>query len=231
MVIIACSAGAAQLAGAQTGFSGSYTVVTTDESGKQTTAVVTQKPGKMRWDLKDASTPMAMIYDANAKTSTVLMHSQKLYMTQPQGQHAPSTESSSSAEKGTLTKTGQSKVVAGVPCEVYHYSGFNRDRKEEGDACVAKGVGFNPLDMESALGGRGVTMPNAPGLREMLTGGYGILEVSTVHDGKPVTDFQVTSIDRSSPSDAAFMPPPDYHAMPAGMGRMAMPPTGAQRPQ
>ena len=45
---------------------------------------------------------------------------------------------------------------------------------------------------------------------QMLTQGYGILKATSTEDGKQMSSIEVTSLERGTPPDAAFAPPPGY---------------------
>jgi hypothetical protein len=224
-------------AGAQTGFTGTVTYENHSQNGNASTLVEIQKGNKTRIELGGGQG--AGIIDRDAGTMTVIMAAQKSYMTFPQrpvDQAAMGKQST--GDKLTFTNTGKTKIVAGVPCEIYHGTVLRNGKPEEGDACIAKGVGLNPLDFIGAPDLRGGMSPEIAALRDLLKDGRGVLEAITYHNGQPTVELEAKQIDRSTPSDAAFIPPADYHLMqmPQGMGAMGgMPgmaaPGGAKPPQ
>jgi len=224
--------------GAQTGFTGTVTYENHSQNGNASTLVEVQKGNKTRIEMGGTTaggSQGAGIIDRDAGTMTVIMPAQKTYMTFPQrplDQAAMSKQST--GDKATFTNTGKTKIVAGVPCEIYHGTVLRNGKPEEGDACIAKGVGLNPFDFIGAPDLRGGMSPEIAALRDLLKDGRGVLEATTYRNGQATVELEAKQIDRSTPSDAAFIPPADYHVMqvPQGMGAMGgMPAPGAKPPQ
>lgn len=245
-VSVALGTQAAAPAGAQTGFTGTVTYENHSQDGTPSTLVEIQKGNKTRIEMGGGTAVTgsqgAGIIDRDAGTMTVIMPSQKAYMTFPR---RPLDEAAmgkqSAGDKTAFSNTGKTKIVAGVPCEIYHGTVTRNGKAEEGDACIAKGVGLNPFDFIGATDPRGGMSPEIAALRDLLKDGRGVLEATTYHNGTPTIELEAKQIDRSTPSNAAFIPPADYHVMqmPQGMGAMGgmpgMPgmaaPGGAKPPQ
>jgi hypothetical protein len=117
------------------------------------TMTQTSKGNMVRIDVHGKeSMPMAMMYDSKANTMTMVMYAQKMYMVNPM----PSLDSAlaSHDRKVSFTKTGQTETVAGVSCTIYKGSSTDANGKvSEGQACLAKGVGF--MIFQSMNRGRG----------------------------------------------------------------------------
>jgi hypothetical protein len=116
--------------------------------------------------------------------------------------------------KYSFSNTGRTETVAGVPCQVWHgvYTG-DEGKKDEGDACVANGVGFALAELTFAnpMAQRGGTgYEQFEQYRQLVGGNKGILKVTKVEDGKPVTEMEATKIERKLVSDDAFKPPAGY---------------------
>lgn len=148
----------------------------------------------------------AMIMDGNNRL--ILMPEQKKYMLMPMGadklDHKPA-----DVKKGTAVRTGKTETVAGIPCEVWHYTGTKDDgTPENGDACLAKGAG---LMINRLAGGHMADYFTEGGAAfgEALASGMGIMKAS--ENGKVAlvaVRAQVTSV-----PDAMFVAPPDYTAL------------------
>jgi hypothetical protein len=85
--------------------------------------------------------------------------------------------------------------------------------KDEGDACVATGVGFrldavtfnNPMVQRGGAGyGR------MQQFRELVAGNKGILKAKSYKDGKVKTDMEAVKIEPKSLGDDMFAVPPGY---------------------
>lgn len=145
----------------------------------------------------------AMIMDGNNRL--ILMPDQKKYMVMPMNadkfDHKPT-----EMKKGTAVRTGKTETVAGIPCEIWHYTGAKEDgTPETGDACLAKGAGL----MINRLAGGRMAQYFAQGgaaFGEALASGMGIMKATS--DGKVALvaiKAQATSV-----PDAMFVAPSDY---------------------
>jgi hypothetical protein len=210
---------------AQTGFNGVITFQSDQGSGRQNTFVQTTKGHKVRID-GFGSDSGSMIVDNDAKVVMMVEPQKKQYMVmtqddmkQMQAMMGPMMErmrQRQGAKEGSInfTKTGKTETVAGVPCEVYHGTYVDADgTKNEGEACVATGVGFaladimanNPLLQQP---GRGHDMMEQ--YRQLVGGNKGILKATSLKSGKPSTELEATKIEPKVVSDAVFAPPAGY---------------------
>ncbi|HKT58480.1 MAG TPA: DUF4412 domain-containing protein [Gemmatimonadales bacterium] len=212
---------------AQTGFTGVITFLSTGSSGKQDTFVQYTKGRKVRFDGFGA-THGSMIVDNDAKVMMMVDPDKKQYMTmteedakQMQAMMGPMMEKmkQQSAQKGTagevaFTKTGKTMTVAGVPCEIYRGQYVDEEGgKNEGEACVATGVGFalDALTFNNPMIQRGnAAYDRMQQFRELVGANKGILTAKSYKDGKLQTDMQAVKIDRKSLGDDEFAPPPGY---------------------
>ena len=212
---------------AQTGFNGVITFLSDRSAGKQDTMVQYTKGHKVRIDGFGASHG-AMIVDNDAKVMMMVDPEKKQYMTmteddakQMQAMMGPMMEKMKQQQaqkadpsKLAFTKTGKTEIVAGVPCEVYHGAYTEEDGgKDEGEACVATGVGFaldavtfnNPMIQRS-----GAAHDRLEQFRQLVGGNKGILKATSFKDGKATTQMEAIKIERKTLGDDVFAPPAGY---------------------
>jgi hypothetical protein len=208
-------------ASAQNHFTGSVTYEIHSPDGKTVTVIEVQKGDKTRLEVQGApgaaggpTRQGVIIFDRAAGTRTMMMAERKMYITMP----ASTLPQVAPAATTSFEKTGKSKVIAGVPCEVYHGTGTSNGQTTEADVCIAKGVGLNNFDFPMTAGPTGGLPPEMAALKEVLKDG-GAIEVVSTKNGQGGFTMTATKIDRSVPSDDQFVPPPDYHTMqmPPGM--------------
>jgi len=228
-------------------FAGTVHYTIQEENGKTMTMTQMTKPGHYAMQFTDQGKTSSFIVDSAAGTTTIVNTEDKSYFVitkeMMQGMagmvsgmasmlHRHGADSSKSTDNGpkpTITRTGGS-VVAGIPCEQYHYVA-NDDKHTSGDVCLAKGVGVglftNPMGMMGGMGMQQQRQGFQDRLRQMgpvgdlINQGYGILKATSSEDGKPKSSIEVTAIERGTPPDAAFAPPPGYKEK--SMGGMMRP--------
>ena len=212
---------------AQSSFNGVITFLNAGTSGQQDTFVQYTKGNKIRLD-GFGSTHGSMIIDNDAKIMMMVDPSKKQVMTmteddakQMQAMMGPMMDrmkqqgkKDEETGKASFTKTGKTETVAGVRCEVYHGVYIEDDGdKDEGDACVATGVGFrldavtfnNPMVQRGGAGyGR------MQQFRELVAGNKGILKAKSYKDGTVKTDMEAVKIEPKSLGDDMFAVPPGY---------------------
>lgn len=219
-------------------FSGTVHYTIHDENGKTATLTQATKPGHYAVQYTGDGKTGEFIVDSAAGTTTFVSSEDSSYfvITKEMAQMAggmmsgmagmmrrhgmDSSKADSDIPKATVTRTGSS-VVAGIPCEVYHYDGMNDNKHVTGDVCLAKGVGMGLLNM-NPVGGMmgGMGMPERRGVQDrlrqmgqvgvLLSQGYGILKATNIEDGKPKGSIEVTAVERGTPPTAAFAPPPGF---------------------
>jgi hypothetical protein len=212
---------------AQSSFNGVITFLNAGTSGKQDTFVQYTKGNKIRLDGFGANRG-SMIIDNDAKTMMMIDPDKKQVMTmteddakQMQAMMGPMMERMKQQGKkdeesgnASFTKTGKTETVAGVRCEVYHGVYVEEDgEKNEGDACVATGVGFrldavtfnNPM---AQRGGAGYGRMQQ--FRDLVAGNKSILKAKSYRDGKVKTDMEAVKIEPKSLGDDMFAVPPGY---------------------
>jgi hypothetical protein len=178
--------------------------------------IQTSKGTMLRMDMvkvgKNQSNRGAVIFDSKTRMMTMIMYDQKRYMTTPMGamdSMIAGVREGHKAPKISFKDTGRSEVVAGVKCEIYHGTTTREDGKvEEGEACLAKGVGFNM--MENFTGKRGSSDPATELFREFAAKDLRMIKAWRMKDGKMEVALEATKIERKSIPDSEFLPPPGF---------------------
>lgn len=212
---------------AQTGFDGVITFTNYEHGGKPSTVIQTSKGHKLRLDGFGGDSG-SLIIDNDAKVIMMIQPDKKQYMTmtqddmkQMQAMMGPMMErmkqkrqAEGKSGKLKFAPTGKSETVAGARCEVWHGEYVDKDGdKEEGEACVATGVGFalaeltfnNPM---MAAGGPGADQFEQ--YRDLVGANKGILKASRIEKGQVRPELEATKIERKVVSDDAFKPPAGY---------------------
>ena len=235
--LAACTAALAAIGAtpvaAQTGFEGVITFRQLKKSdGTHTTMLQTTKGHKVRWEGMGGDSSV-MIFDGDTHSMMIVQPQKKTYMTitqadmdQMAAMMKPMADRMKDAKKGAsdenkdkdfdidISKTGRTETVAGTRCEVWHGTTTENGKKKEGEACVAPGVGLALYDimvnnpMTRGAKGRFDTMMAK--YKQVLSGGKGLLKMTSIEDGKSTVDMEATKIERKSISDDAFKPPAGY---------------------
>jgi hypothetical protein len=212
---VALTIGSVRTASAQTGFDGVATFVIRGENGRVDTAVQTTKGNKIRFEsLGHAG---AMIYNGDDNSRTIMMDDRKQYMHVTQAQQEMMGANKMKTDAGpppnvSITPAGTSSV-AGVSCQLYHTSAQVDGKQEEGDVCVAEGVGFTPTLF---MGGQSTSNMSPrmaaayQAMKKLLSGNKGIVKITGMKDGKPISSMELIKVQRQPVPDAAFAAPPDY---------------------
>lgn len=214
-------------AAAQTGFNGVVTFQMDRSGGKRDTLVQTTKGHKLRIDGFGSSHGW-MIMDNDSKSMMMVEPDKQQYMLmteedskQMQAMMGPMMERMKQQQahrtdpgKVNFAKTGRTEIVAGVPCEVWHGEYTDESgEKDEGEACVATGVGFalseltynNPI-MQSG----GAAHEQFEQYRQLVGGNKGILKATSIKKGKTSTELEAIKIERKVVGDEVFAPPAGY---------------------
>lgn len=223
-------------AAAQTGFEGVITFQQYNKSdGTHSTVVQTTKGQKVRWDGMGGQNS-TMIFDGDSHTMIIVQADKKTYMTvtqadmdqmaammKPMADRMKERKGASDDDfKVDLKNTGRTETVAGTQCEVWHGMTTQEGKAKEGEACVAKGVGFavydvmlnNPMTRQM----RGSMQESMAKYKQMMSGGKGLLKMTSIENGKPTVDMVATKIEKKSVGDDAFKPPAGYTGQ--SMGQM-----------
>lgn len=221
---------AATAAAAQTGFEGVITFATHNKSdGKTTTMIQTTKGSKLKIEGMGAEGG-SMILDGDAHTMIMVEPAKKQYVTitkadmdqmaemmKPMAEKMKGMKQDDAKDgaKVDISKTGRTETVAGTKCEIWHGTTVEDDgTKKEGDVCVAQGVGFAIYDMmmnnPMTAHARNSMQQRMAKYKELMSGGKGVLKITSIENGKPSVDMEATKIEKRSVSDAEFTPPADY---------------------
>lgn len=223
---------------AQTGFEGVITFQQYNKNdGTHSTMVQTSKGRKVKWEGMGGRNHGAMIFDGDAHTMIMVDPEKKTYITVTQADMdqmaammKPMADSmkalhksdSDSKFKVDLAKTGRTETVAGTRCEVWHGTTTEDGKKKEGEACLASGVGLELYDImvnNPMMKQRDGALENMMDkYKQMMSGGKGLLKVTTIENGKSTVEMEATKIERKSIGDDAFKPPAGYTGQ--SMGQM-----------
>ncbi|HEX6616904.1 MAG TPA: DUF4412 domain-containing protein [Gemmatimonadales bacterium] len=212
---------------AQTGFNGVITFKQQDEDGKTSTFTQTTKGRKIRLDGMGGRESGAMIMDGDAHTMMMVSTSEKkaYVMTEedakqmgemmgPMAERMKAKGDKGDDAKLSFKNTGRQETVAGVRCEVWHGT-FDDGTGEtkEGDACLAKGVGFALGEMMAAnpmMRRDQHQLKQMEQFQSLTAGGKGVLKATSTKDGKTRVEFEATSIEPKTVSDDVFKAPAGY---------------------
>ncbi|MEO7038853.1 MAG: DUF4412 domain-containing protein [Gemmatimonadaceae bacterium] len=197
------------------GFDGIIQFVSYEDGSKPDTMTQITKGSKIRFEGlgKEGG---AMIMDGN--TRLILVPDRKMYMNLPPELGSKVAADEMSKHRGVATKTGKVENIAGVPCEDWHYKGTDEDGKpEEGDACLAKGVGFMINRLSGGMAGHFFSA-GGQAFGDALKNGAGVMKV--IANGK--LSLVAVKVQATSVPDAMFVPPAGYTKM--SMPSMGRPP-------
>jgi hypothetical protein len=119
-------------------------------------------------------------------------------------------------EKPSITKTGRTETVAGVRCEVYHVAATRKGDTEEGDACLADGIGFGIMDAFANMPMARNATQEFDRYRSIVGPGKGIVKATTVRDGKTVTVLELLRFDARTVPASQFEVPRGYETQDMG---------------
>lgn len=130
-----------------------------------------------------------------------------------------------------FSNTGRTETVAGAKCQVWRATTVQDGKKNEGEACIANGVGFaglstmwnNPM---MQAGGKETRMMAT--YKKLVGPNKGVLKIVEFKDGKPRTAMEAVSISRAAVPDAAFQPPAGYTAVNLGQMMQGMQKKGTE---
>lgn len=190
-------------------FEGTVTFEARGGPQEKTTLVYSIKGPRVRMDPQDAAAEMFMVMDMNAKTMTMVMPGENMYMEFP----IPDDEGKEGAAPSvTPVNTGRTDVVAGRKCEIWTM----KEKGEEFEMCVAR-------DMGTFMGGGSpMTRAASPAWqRELRKGGFFPLRVIQKGGSGDHAVLVATKVEEKSLDEGMFKPPAGAKkmAMPPGMGR------------
>jgi hypothetical protein len=188
---------------------------------KQTPMTQTYKGSMVRSDMTSPRGGSgAMIIDGSAKTMTMVMPEQKMFMKwdlekmgeqmREQGKKTPQ-----------ITDMHKSETIAGKSCDVYRYAP-DTGKPNTMELCVAKGMGNfmtgrNPMGMGRGGDGEGddaSELSTNPEFVRLYRDGFFPLRISKVkNDSVTSTSMLATKIEPKSVDAALFQVPADYQEM------------------
>ncbi len=206
---------------AQTRFEGVVTFKMEGRSGKTDTVTQTTRGTSMR--LEGFGTHDGVwIYDGDQKRMIMVDGAQKkaMIMTEKDAEQmramregmmqAHGAKTDADKPKVHFSKTGKTETVAGVKCEVWTgYTEYN-GKKQEGEACLADGVGFAPFDAMTNSPMFGAQSAEWKRYRELVGPNKGLVKATEITDGKRRTSIEAIKIEKKSVSPSEFQPPAGY---------------------
>jgi len=214
---------------AQTGFNGVITFKQQDDDGTSSTFTQTSKGRKIRLDGMGGQESGAIIMDGDTHTMMMVSPREKkvFVMTEddakemaemmgPMAERMKAKSSESDVAELSFKDTGRRETVAGVRCEVWHGTFDDGTGKaREGDACLAKGVGFAIGEMLTAnpMLQRGRQAKQLAQYRALVGRDKGVLKATSTKGGKTQVELEATSIEPKTVSDDAFKPPTGYEVV------------------
>lgn len=171
------------------------------------------KDDKMRIQFGDGQSEGAMIFLPGKSKMLFILDNMKSYMNVDTDNWTDENAYESKWSESEMTKTGQSKTIAGYDCEIWRVTNANND---ELSLCMAEGLGtfMSP--------GNPMARRNAPGwAKEIVADGYMPLEViEGAADGSTTVQMKAKRIEEKSLSDSLFEVPSGYKDMSSIMNQM-----------
>ncbi len=195
--------------GAPKAFEGKITFLMTTDNGTLPFTYY-MKGGLVRTEMNSEKGQMGvMLMNPAKREMTILMPQQKMYMVhqmKDQANPAAGSQGSDQTPGVEFQRTGQYETILGYRCEKVIV------KSKEGSAEIwgTEGLGtfMNP-NGANPMGRRGA--PRSAWEAELANRGFFPLRV-VGHDNKGKQSFKMeaTEIDKSTPDDSLFVPPPDY---------------------
>jgi hypothetical protein len=210
---------------AQGTFEGMVTYNFTSRNGRVGVMRYYELGGRTRQEFESQGHTGASIIDPTTGNMTILMPAQKKYMVINMKAGGPMAQMMKGMAGGggpgggkgnapdlsrlKVTATGQHEVIAGIPCDDYHFTSTGASENQSVDICGAKGMGF--------LGAEGAMIPSTetlmssgqPELAALAHDGFFPLKVK-VSNGGDVSTMEATAVSQAKPDASLFAPPSDY---------------------
>lgn len=170
------------------------------------------KNNQIRMEFGMGTQSGAMLYDPTETKMTFIMDKMKSYMSMDMGDMSQKSSYDSKWEESEIDKTGQTKQVAGHPCEIWKIS---NDKGDNLTMCMADDLGTfmtpgNPMARKQA----------PDWAKEIIAEGFMPLEVIEESGGSETVQMQATKIEKKSLSDNLFEIPEGYRDMSGMMKQM-----------
>ncbi|MGH7128060.1 MAG: DUF4412 domain-containing protein [Planctomycetaceae bacterium] len=171
------------------------------------------KGSMIRQEMEGPAGSMISLMDTGDATVTMIMPSQKIYMTMDvdammQQAPEPQPEQPDPAE---FKATGEKETIAGHSCEHHTYT----SEDSAVDMCVATGLGFLPFRSPGTMGNRGGGMGGMDRMeewRKRFPDGFVPLSVDVTAQGSNMT-MRATAVEPKTLSDDLFEVPAGYTKM------------------
>jgi hypothetical protein len=207
---------------AQSGFEGVIQFKSHFEDEGERTMVQMSKGSKIRFEQhggeSDGETSVA-IFDLTSRSMLVLLPTQHAYMSMDLRAQAKAAKKDTAAHPTDrnavkFNRTGRTETVAGVPCEIYHATGTEDGEPMEGDACLAKGVGFAMFEVASALKDDEQSQDPVMGMfEEFVRQDLHVIKMTELKGGKPTVTLEAIKIERKPLDPSLFAPPAGFTEM------------------
>ncbi len=170
------------------------------------------KGDKVRMQFGDGQSKGAMIFLPADSKMLFVLDNMKSYMNVDTEKWMDNDAYDSKWDDSEMTRTGQSKTVAGYSCEVWQVT----NGSDQLNMCMAEGLGtfMSP--------GNPMARQNAPAwAKKIIADGYMPLEVvEESADGSTTVQMKATKIEETSLSDSLFEVPDGYKNMSSMMQQM-----------
>ncbi|SMO36184.1 DUF4412 domain-containing protein [Fodinibius sediminis] len=171
------------------------------------------KDDKIRMQFGNGQAEGAMIFLPEESKMLFVLDNMKSYMNMDMNEWTDESNYDSKWDESEMTKTGETRTVAGYDCEIWQVTNSSGDHLT---MCMAEGLGtfMSP--------GNPMARQNAPAwAREIVTDGYMPLEVvEESGNGDRKVHMKANKIEEKSLDDALFEVPSGYRDMSAMMKQM-----------
>ncbi len=167
------------------------------------------KGSKVRMEFGEDDQKGAMLFLPGESRMVIIIDAMKGFMSMDLEDSDMNNQSDE--EIPDMTKTGETKTIAGKSCEVWETT----SEGETYEVCIARGLGTFMMP-ENPMGNS-----NTPAWAEELkNGGFMPLEVVEVKGGQKITRMKATKIEEGSLNDSLFEIPQGYNDMSSMMQQM-----------
>lgn len=207
---------------------GVATFLTRTTSGKTDTVVQMSKGRDLRLEGFGGGNQSSVIVDGDGKRIIVLEEGSKkaMVMTQRDAKQMEEMAESMGVDadrlrdenvtKPTITKTGRTESVGGVKCEVFHVTTTHKGQTDEGDACIADGIGFGVFDALTSTPFAKRARAEFDRYRSIVGPGKGLVKATTMRDGRPLTLLELVKFEPRDLPASSFDVPAGYEVQEMG---------------
>ena len=166
----------------------------------------TIKRSMVRNDMQTDGHNTSMILDMEKREMIILMPEQQMYMTMPMREAAKAAQDAAQKADTKVELTNETETILGYKCKkllVHSKEGITEIWGAEGIGMFMMGGGGGPM-------GRGQAPKHAWENVLAENGFFPLRLVTRSPAGKETLRMEAQEIDTATPSDSAFLPPPDY---------------------